>query len=120
MTVTRLAENDFLLMTGAGAYWHDRDLLMASLPSDGSITINDVTRNLATLLVTGPSHKQGCQIARNVVYRYRPIGWQACHQQITIMPIGTRTSHQQKVIFGKTCHRHLGQNLAFWRQKARF
>jgi len=54
MTVTNLAENDFLLMTGAGAYWHDRDLLMASLPAGGSVTINDVTRNLATLLVTGP------------------------------------------------------------------
>ncbi|NHX34100.1 aminomethyl transferase family protein, partial [Escherichia coli] len=54
MTVTRLAENDFWLMTGAGAYWHDRDLLIASLPASGSVTINDVTRNLATLLVTGP------------------------------------------------------------------
>ena len=54
MTVTRLAKNNFLLMTGAGAYWHDRDLLMASLPAGGPVTIDDVTRNLATLLVTGP------------------------------------------------------------------
>ena len=54
MTVTRFAENDFLLMTGAGAYWHDRDLLNASLPKNKSISIADVTRDLATLLVTGP------------------------------------------------------------------
>ncbi|MBL6773920.1 MAG: FAD-dependent oxidoreductase [Candidatus Puniceispirillum sp.] len=54
MTVTRCAENDFLLMSGAGAYWHDRDLLMATLPSDGSVQITDVTYDLATLLVTGP------------------------------------------------------------------
>ena len=54
MTVTRFAENDFLLMTGAGAYWHDRDLLNASLPENKSISIADVTRDLATLLVTGP------------------------------------------------------------------
>ncbi|XDZ62813.1 FAD-dependent oxidoreductase [Alphaproteobacteria bacterium LSUCC0396] len=54
MTVTRFAENDFLLMSGAGAYWHDRDLLMANLPSDGSVQITDVTYDLATLLVTGP------------------------------------------------------------------
>ena len=54
MTVTRFAENDLLLMTGAGAYWHDRDLLMASLPADGMVQIADITRDLATLLVTGP------------------------------------------------------------------
>ena len=52
MTVTRFAENDFLLMTGAGAYC-DRDLLNASLPKNKSISIADVTRDLATLLVTG-------------------------------------------------------------------
>jgi dimethylglycine dehydrogenase len=54
MTLTRFAENDFLLMTGAGAYWHDRDLLNASLPKNKSFSIADVTRDLATLLVTGP------------------------------------------------------------------
>ncbi|MDC0062608.1 FAD-dependent oxidoreductase [Candidatus Puniceispirillum sp.] len=54
MTMTRVAENDYLLMTGAGAYWHDRDLLNASLPENKSISIADVTRDLATLLVTGP------------------------------------------------------------------
>jgi len=41
-------------MTGAGAYWHDRDLLNASLPKNKSFSIADVTRDLATLLVTGP------------------------------------------------------------------
>ena len=54
MTVTRKGENSFLLMSGAGAYWHDRDLLNGSLPHDGSVVITDVTRDLATLLVTGP------------------------------------------------------------------
>ena len=32
--MTCVAENDHLLMTGAGAYWHDRDLLNASLPEN--------------------------------------------------------------------------------------
>jgi dimethylglycine dehydrogenase len=54
MTATRTGEDDFLLMTGAGGYWHDRDLLNISLPDDGSVVITDVTRDLATLLVTGP------------------------------------------------------------------
>jgi dimethylglycine dehydrogenase len=54
MTATRLGDDEFLLMTGAGAYWHDRDLLTFRLPVDGSISISDVTAEMATLLVTGP------------------------------------------------------------------
>ena len=42
------------MMTGAGAYWHDRDLLNFRLPADSSISISDVTAQMATLLVTGP------------------------------------------------------------------
>ena len=52
MTATRLAANEFLLMSGAGAHWHDRDLLNNQLPDD--LTLIDVTHDLATLLVTGP------------------------------------------------------------------
>ena len=54
MTATRLGEDEFLMMTGAGAYWHDRDLLNFNLPADGSVTVKDITSDLATLLVTGP------------------------------------------------------------------
>ncbi|HCV87879.1 MAG TPA: dimethylglycine dehydrogenase, partial [Alphaproteobacteria bacterium] len=55
MTATRLGEDEFLMMTGAGAYWHDRDLLNFNLPGDSSISISDVTSEMATLLVTGPN-----------------------------------------------------------------
>ena len=42
MTATRLGEDEFLMMTGAGAYWHDRDLLNFNLPADGSVTVKDI------------------------------------------------------------------------------
>ena len=54
MTATCLGDDEFMLMTGAGAYWHDFDLLSFALPADGVISISDMTRDFATLLVTGP------------------------------------------------------------------
>ena len=54
MTATCLGDDEFMLMTGAGAYWHDFDLLSFALPVGGTISINDITRDFATLLVTGP------------------------------------------------------------------
>ena len=54
MSATRLAEDEFLLITGAGAYWHDRDLLNGCLPTSGGVSLQDTTRDYATLLVTGP------------------------------------------------------------------
>ena len=54
MTATCFDDDHFWLITGAGAYWHDRDWLVQHLPEDGSITITDKTRDLGTLLVTGP------------------------------------------------------------------
>ncbi len=52
-SVRRMGEG-FELITAAGAEWHDRDLLMERLPKDGSVTIENRTRDFATLLVTGP------------------------------------------------------------------
>ena len=58
MSATRLAEDEFLLITGAGAYWHDRDLLNGCLPKSGGVSLQDTTRDYATLLVTGPKSRR--------------------------------------------------------------
>lgn len=52
-SVTRLAENDFLLMSAAVARRHDRDWLDAHLPSSG-VVIEDVTDATTALVVAGP------------------------------------------------------------------
>ena len=54
MTATCYGEDHFWLITGAGAYWHDRDWLQHHLPENSAITITDITRDLGTLLLTGP------------------------------------------------------------------
>lgn len=52
-SVTRLGENDFLLMGAAAARRHDRDWFDAHLPSDG-VTIEDVTDATTALVIAGP------------------------------------------------------------------
>lgn len=54
MTVAREAEDHLILVTAAAAQWHDRDLLKARLPADGSLDFEDWTTRMSTLIVTGP------------------------------------------------------------------
>ncbi|WP_300517981.1 FAD-dependent oxidoreductase [Aliiroseovarius sp.] len=58
MSVTREAEDMFVLVTAASAQWHDRDLLLANLPEDGSLTLEDWTTRMSTLIVTGPKSRE--------------------------------------------------------------
>lgn len=57
MTVTRFAENHFLLITAAGAEWHDRDWLEQHLPEASPITITNKTGSWTTLVVAGPKSR---------------------------------------------------------------
>jgi dimethylglycine dehydrogenase len=57
-TVSRLAEDRFYLVCAATAEWHDDDLLKASLPADGSVTIRRQTEELGTLVLAGPRSRE--------------------------------------------------------------
>ena len=54
MTATRISENEIWLLTGAGAYWHDRDWLNFNLHQNSTINIIDTTHDIGTILLTGP------------------------------------------------------------------
>ena len=58
MTVARECEDQIILVTAAAAQWHDRDLLQARLPDDGSLTFKDWTTAMSTLIVTGPKSRE--------------------------------------------------------------
>ncbi|MEM9011143.1 MAG: FAD-dependent oxidoreductase [Pseudomonadota bacterium] len=56
MSVARNGEDDFTLITAAAAEWHDFDWLSRHLPA--RLQLTDRTRDLSTLIVTGPRARE--------------------------------------------------------------
>jgi len=54
LTITRLTENHFYIVTGAGFGEHDFDWIRANLPRDGSVETREVTDGYAVVNVCGP------------------------------------------------------------------
>jgi len=55
LTVTRLAENDFFVVSAVATQNRDFDWLTKRLPTDGSVVATDVTSGYAVLAVMGPT-----------------------------------------------------------------
>jgi len=58
LTVTRLAERDFLVITAAASQTRDLHWLMSHLPEGASCTVTDVTSGLPTLGLMGPKSRE--------------------------------------------------------------
>jgi 4-methylaminobutanoate oxidase (formaldehyde-forming) len=58
VTVTRLGEDDFYLVTGSGFGRHDVTFLLQHAPNDGSVTIDDVSSAWGVLNVCGPRSRE--------------------------------------------------------------
>jgi glycine cleavage system T protein len=54
LTVTRLGEQEFLVLTGGGVGMHDLAWLRRNAPKDGSVIITDVTSGYGALGLWGP------------------------------------------------------------------
>ncbi|MEO0719600.1 MAG: aminomethyltransferase family protein, partial [Pseudomonadota bacterium] len=57
MSVTREAEDQFILVTAAAAEWHDLDWLKRHVPGGSAITIENWTERMSTLIVAGPKSR---------------------------------------------------------------
>ncbi|CUK11536.1 Aminomethyltransferase [Ruegeria denitrificans] len=57
MSVTREAEDLFVLVTAATAQWHDREWLERHMPANATFTLEDWTTRMGTLIVTGPKSR---------------------------------------------------------------
>lgn len=84
MSILRRGEDDFTLITAAGAQWHDWEVLWRNLPEDLDLT--DHTTEFCTLVVTGPE-------ARAI---FEKIGTDAD------LSLGWLT-HQDATVAGKPC-----------------
>ncbi|MBW7920595.1 MAG: GcvT family protein [Rubellimicrobium sp.] len=58
MSAMRLDEDFFFLITAAGARGHDFELLQAALPEAAGFTLDDVTEDFSTQIVTGPGARE--------------------------------------------------------------
>ncbi|MEE8454658.1 MAG: aminomethyltransferase family protein, partial [Limibaculum sp.] len=58
MSVTRMAEDRYTLITAATAQDHDREWLERHLPAGGAILIADQTEDYGTLILAGPKSRE--------------------------------------------------------------
>jgi 4-methylaminobutanoate oxidase (formaldehyde-forming) len=61
LTVTRISENEFYLVTGTGFATHDYDWIRHNIPADYAAGIDDVTSAWAVLSVMGPKSRDVLQ-----------------------------------------------------------
>ncbi|CAB4853566.1 unannotated protein [freshwater metagenome] len=57
-TVAHLAEDHFYAVGAASAEWHDLDVLEHALPTDGSVTLTNVSADFGSLIVVGPRARE--------------------------------------------------------------
>ncbi len=61
LTITRLAQDRFYIVTGSGFAVHDRHWIESHLPRDGSAAIRDVTSSRAVINICGPKSREVLQ-----------------------------------------------------------
>jgi dimethylglycine dehydrogenase len=57
MTVTKLADQDYLCVTASLGKRHDQHWLMQNLPGDGSVRMEDLTYTMGCLIIAGPKSR---------------------------------------------------------------
>ena len=57
VTVTRISNNAFFIVTAAGTTIHDLDFIQRRIPADAQATVTDVTHGYAMLAIMGPKSR---------------------------------------------------------------
>jgi dimethylglycine dehydrogenase len=57
MTVTRVADNEYLCITASVGKRHDQHWMLLNLPEDGSVAMEDLTYNQGCFVIAGPKSR---------------------------------------------------------------
>jgi 4-methylaminobutanoate oxidase (formaldehyde-forming) len=58
LTISRLADDRFFLVTGTAFGRHDTEWIKRQMPADGSVSLRDITAGLAVINVIGPQSRR--------------------------------------------------------------
>ncbi len=89
MTLTRLAEEHYILITAAAAKWHDFQWLQEHMPAGHAMTLTDITDDYGTLVVAGPRSREVMQQLTNTDMSNESFRWLTC-QDISLAGIAVR------------------------------
>ena len=78
MTLTRLAQEHYLLISAAAAKWHDFQWLQERLPADGNLHLVDCSDDHGTLVVAGPRSRELLQQMTNIDLSNDQFRWLTC------------------------------------------
>ena len=86
LTVTRLAEDRFRLITGTAFGNHDLAWLRAHLPRDGSVLVEDVTSRYACFALWGPNARTILQPLTDTEFSHQAFGFMRA-REISVGPV---------------------------------
>ena len=78
MSVTRLDEDEMLLITAAAAEWHDRDWLLRHLPSGSPIALENRTEEHGCQILSGPRSRDILRAVSDADLARPWLEWQRC------------------------------------------
>ena len=78
LSCIRLGEDNFVLITAAGAQWHDGELIRNSVPE--GVTVKETTTERDTLIVAGPKSRE---VLSGITDADLSMGW-LTHQHATV------------------------------------
>ncbi len=89
MTLTRLADEHYMLICGAAAKWHDHQWLHEHLPENSAIELTDVSDDYGTLVVAGPRSREVLQPMTHTDLTHESFRW-LTYQSIKLAGIDVR------------------------------
>jgi len=88
MTITQPESGIFRLTGPAPGEWHDRDWLERHLPTDGSVTLRNVTKDFGTLVLAGPRSRDTLARVNNADLSNLAFRWlSARHIEVAGIPV---------------------------------